>query len=47
VGLRPGEKLHEELMLEAENIVPTQHQKIKIFAGPKVNRSTIETWTAG
>jgi FlaA1/EpsC-like NDP-sugar epimerase len=27
-GLRPGEKLHEELFLDAEKLVPTQHQQI-------------------
>jgi FlaA1/EpsC-like NDP-sugar epimerase len=29
-GLRPGEKLYEELLLEAENNMPTHHPKIKI-----------------
>jgi FlaA1/EpsC-like NDP-sugar epimerase len=29
-GLRPGEKLYEELLLEAENNKPTHHEKIKI-----------------
>lgn len=29
-GLRPGEKLFEELLLEAENNKPTHHPKIKI-----------------
>jgi FlaA1/EpsC-like NDP-sugar epimerase len=28
-GLRPGEKLHEELLIEGEDILPTQHEKIK------------------
>jgi FlaA1/EpsC-like NDP-sugar epimerase len=32
-GLRPGEKLYEELNLIGEDTVPTHHQKIKIFAG--------------
>lgn len=31
-GIRPGEKLYEELNLEAEETVPTNHPKIKIFA---------------
>jgi FlaA1/EpsC-like NDP-sugar epimerase len=30
-GVRPGEKLYEELSLEEEATVPTSHQKIKIF----------------
>ena len=28
VGLRPGEKLYEELITQGENIVPTHHEKI-------------------
>ena len=27
-GLRPGEKLHEELLLDEEGVVPTRHEKI-------------------
>jgi FlaA1/EpsC-like NDP-sugar epimerase len=29
-GLRPGEKLYEELLIEGEGIKPTNHEKIKI-----------------
>jgi FlaA1/EpsC-like NDP-sugar epimerase len=29
IGLREGEKLHEELYWEGENILPTHHNKIK------------------
>jgi FlaA1/EpsC-like NDP-sugar epimerase len=29
-GLRPGEKLHEELLLAEEGIQPTAHEKIKV-----------------
>jgi FlaA1/EpsC-like NDP-sugar epimerase len=32
-GLRPGEKLLEELNLLDENLLPTYHEKIRIFAG--------------
>ena len=32
-GLRPGEKLFEELNLLDENMLPTYHEKIRIFAG--------------
>jgi FlaA1/EpsC-like NDP-sugar epimerase len=32
-GIRPGEKLFEELNDDAEQIRPTYHEKIKIFAG--------------
>lgn len=31
VGLRPGEKLEEELELDSETAIPTQHSKIKIW----------------
>ena len=30
-GLRPGEKLHEELRLDAECVVPTPHPKITVL----------------
>lgn len=30
VGLRPGEKLYEEVLSDKENILPTHHKKIKI-----------------
>jgi FlaA1/EpsC-like NDP-sugar epimerase len=33
IGLRPGEKLYEELMTEDENIVPTSHEKIMVLKG--------------
>jgi FlaA1/EpsC-like NDP-sugar epimerase len=39
-GLRPGEKLFEELNMQEENILPTYHEKIKIFAGCTI------PWTA-
>lgn len=34
-GLRPGEKLFEELALEGESHLPTYHNKIKIFRGAR------------
>jgi FlaA1/EpsC-like NDP-sugar epimerase len=33
VGLRPGEKLHEELITSGEGIVPTSHEKIMVLRG--------------
>ena len=33
VGLRPGEKLYEELITEGEGIVPTHHKKILVIRG--------------
>jgi FlaA1/EpsC-like NDP-sugar epimerase len=32
-GLRPGEKLYEELITEGEGIVPTLHEKIMVLRG--------------
>ena len=31
-GLRPGEKLYEELLIEGEGVQPTSHEKIKVAA---------------
>ncbi|MCB1985992.1 MAG: polysaccharide biosynthesis protein [Burkholderiales bacterium] len=36
-GLRPGEKLHEELLSADENTVPTPHTKLRIAQAPEVN----------
>ncbi len=33
IGLRPGEKLHEELITEGEGIVSTSHEKIMVLKG--------------
>lgn len=33
VGLRPGEKLYEELITKGEGIVPTHHEKILVLKG--------------
>jgi FlaA1/EpsC-like NDP-sugar epimerase len=33
IGLRPGEKLYEELITEGEGIVPTDHEKILVLRG--------------
>jgi FlaA1/EpsC-like NDP-sugar epimerase len=37
IGLRPGEKLYEELITEGENIIPTQHDKIMVLKGVDCN----------
>jgi len=37
IGLRPGEKLYEELITEGENIVPTNHEKIMVLKGMECN----------
>ena len=43
-GLRPGEKLFEELTLEGENILATYHEKIKIFQAPPLDSTRLEVW---
>jgi FlaA1/EpsC-like NDP-sugar epimerase len=46
VGLRPGEKIYEELTTTGENILPTYHDKIRIFEGPQASPERIQTWIA-
>jgi FlaA1/EpsC-like NDP-sugar epimerase/ActR/RegA family two-component response regulator len=42
VGLRPGEKLYEELITDGENVVPTRHEKIMVLSAErKVSLSTL------
>lgn len=43
-GLRPGEKLFEELILEGEDMQPTPHHKIRMFKGKRITRAEAETW---
>jgi FlaA1/EpsC-like NDP-sugar epimerase len=43
-GLRPGEKLFEELQLDGEEFQPTFHDKIKIFASQRPGIASIESW---
>ena len=35
VGLRPGEKLYEELIADGEDLVPTHHEKIMVLTSKK------------
>ncbi len=37
IGLRPGEKLHEELITDDENAEPTRHSKILMLRGGSCN----------
>jgi FlaA1/EpsC-like NDP-sugar epimerase len=37
IGLRPGEKLYEELITEGEGIVSTSHEKIMALRGQEFN----------
>ena len=43
-GLRPGEKLFEELKLDGENIKPTPHEKIRVFEGGTVAFEQVRAW---
>jgi FlaA1/EpsC-like NDP-sugar epimerase len=43
-GMRPGEKLYEELSSLLEDTVPTDHEKIRIFVGNGVPEEDIQMW---
>ena len=38
-GLRPGEKIYEELLADGENTKPTYHEKIMIAKTKKINNA--------
>jgi len=41
IGLRPGEKLYEELITDGEGIVPTQHKKIMVLRSDGCDRHAL------
>jgi FlaA1/EpsC-like NDP-sugar epimerase len=43
-GMRPGEKLYEELSTLLENTIPTEHEKVRIFVGNGVPEGNIHSW---
>ena len=43
-GLRPGEKLAEELWLQGEGLAPTTHEKIRVLHGGKVDFLEVRAW---
>ncbi len=43
-GLRPGEKLFEELRLDAEGSKPTLHEKIWMLEGTRVDFEDVRKW---
>lgn len=45
-GLRPGEKLFEELYLSDENLVRTVHEKILVLKGDHVDRAWVDSEVA-
>jgi FlaA1/EpsC-like NDP-sugar epimerase len=42
VGVRPGEKLHEELWAESETVSATQHPKIMLVTRPAIDAAWLE-----
>ena len=42
IGLRPGEKLNEELIIEGEGILPTTHEKIMVLKGLECNLQVLD-----
>ena len=48
-GLRPGEKLYEELLADSEHTLPTPHPKLRIAQARQADAAWLETlleWTA-
>ena len=43
-GMRPGEKLYEELSTLLEDTAPTAHEKIRIYAGNGMPEGDMEMW---
>ena len=43
IGLRPGEKLYEELRTEGEGIIPTSHKKIMVLRGKECNMDLLNS----
>lgn len=43
-GLRPGEKLFEELILEGEGLKPTMHSKIRVLDGGQHSFGKVQDW---
>ena len=43
-GLRPGEKLFEQIVLEGENIKRTHHDKIRVLQGNTIGFEQVSMW---
>jgi len=41
IGLRPGEKLYEELLADDENTLPTPHEKLRVASARNVNEDWV------
>jgi FlaA1/EpsC-like NDP-sugar epimerase len=42
-GLRPGEKLYEELLISGEGVMPTAHEKIRVLCSIAIDREAVMT----
>jgi FlaA1/EpsC-like NDP-sugar epimerase len=43
-GLRPGEKLFEELRFDGEGLKPTSHEKIRVLDGGPADANRVSAW---
>jgi FlaA1/EpsC-like NDP-sugar epimerase len=43
-GIRPGEKLFEELQFQSEGLKPTAHEKIRVLDGGKIEFAEMQQW---
>jgi FlaA1/EpsC-like NDP-sugar epimerase len=43
-GMRPGEKLSEELQFESEGLKPTSHEKIRVLDGGRIEFVAVKRW---
>ena len=43
-GIRPGEKLYEELSTLLEDTMPTDHSKVRIYTGNGLPHEDLESW---
>jgi FlaA1/EpsC-like NDP-sugar epimerase len=46
-GVRPGEKLFEELRTDGEGIEPTVHPKVNIWTSRQNDWTQVQEWIAG
>ena len=40
-GLRPGEKMYEELLMDSESLLPTTNKDIRISTGDRIDLNTV------
>lgn len=46
VGCRPGEKISEELFIDDENLLPTDHERIRAYQGRQLTLHQLSPWIA-